>query len=106
MSVTALAHCLRYLYVLTWRSCDQCADSRLATLSRRMLWWLLCPAALAGGVTATCGGVGLGLLVGQAAVGVLLLEVINYVEVRAFSHITRVGIARFGPAAAQRRGRS
>ena len=54
---------------------------------RRMVWWLLCPAALAAVVTATCGGVGLGLLVGQAAVGVALLEVINYVEARMSLHI-------------------
>ena len=47
-----------------------------------MVWWLLCPAALAAGTFATCGGVGLELLVGQAAIGVLLLEIINYVEAR------------------------
>ncbi len=47
-----------------------------------MIWWLLCPAALAAGTYATCGGVGLELLVGQAAIGVLLLEIINYVEAR------------------------
>ena len=68
-----------------------------------MLLWLLCPAALAAGVTATCGGVGLGLLIGQAAVGVLLLEVINYVEARTCSYIarSRLGVACFGLAAAQ-----
>ena len=48
-----------------------------------MIWWLLCPAALAAGTFAACGVVGLELLVGQAAVGVLLLEIINYIEARA-----------------------
>ena len=47
-----------------------------------MFWWLLCPAALAAGTFATCGGTGLTLLVGQAAVGIALLEIINYIEAR------------------------
>ena len=71
-----------------------------------MVWWLLCPAALAASVFATCGTVGLGLLVGQAAVGVMLLEVINYVEVRMFlrNASTRLGVTDSGGAPAWQLG--
>lgn len=47
-----------------------------------MVAWVACPLGLAAGVGAAWGPVGLALLAGQALVGSLLLEVINYVEVR------------------------
>ena len=55
-----------------------------------MLWWLGCPAVLAAGVAATCGAQGAVLLGGQATLGVLLLEVINYVEVCAVQPVPLV----------------
>ena len=46
-----------------------------------MVWWVASPLVLAATVGALWGPAGLTLLVGQAAVGCLLLETINYVEV-------------------------
>ena len=47
-----------------------------------MVAWVACPLGLAAAVGAAWGAPGLAVLGGQALVGSLLLEVINYVEVR------------------------
>ncbi len=46
----------------------------------RIGWWVGLPLTLMASVYETCGLQGLILLVGQAAVGVLLLETVNYIE--------------------------
>jgi len=46
----------------------------------RALWWLVCPALLAATATAAYGALGLGFFMGQALVGVLMLETVNYIE--------------------------
>lgn len=46
----------------------------------RLLWWCWAPIALGGVITALFGTSGLLLYLGQAASGILMLEIVNYVE--------------------------
>lgn len=46
----------------------------------RMLWWAACPAALLGAGYCALGPAGAAFLVGQAAVSILMLEAVNFVE--------------------------
>ncbi len=49
-------------------------------LPHRLLWWAACPTALGALITALFGTPGLLLYLGQAVTGILMLEVVNYIE--------------------------
>lgn len=50
------------------------------SLHNRVVMWVLCPLALCAAIHLLFGGAGLALFLGQAVAGVLLLELINYIE--------------------------
>ncbi|KAK9855451.1 hypothetical protein WJX84_008303 [Apatococcus fuscideae] len=50
------------------------------SLHNRVAWWVGMPLALVLGLYHSCGPQAVMLLVGQAAVGILLLETVNYIE--------------------------
>ena len=72
-----------------WSAVGTCADpksltprpsAQMSELRCRLLLWLGTPAVLLGGVLALWGPWSFALAIAQALVGILLLEIVNYVE--------------------------